>query len=176
MPIVAFFGSSKYVENSKEYIACEKIALKIAKNGHDIITGGYGGIMEAGLKGALDHNVNRIAVIAKELSNRKVNQYAKEIISKDTYLERLIELTSAADAYIVFPGGTGTLAELSLVWALKERKIFGNKPIVCYGDQWNEVQQIMSFYSETVIDNSDLLFHTCEADEAADFIIEALKS
>jgi uncharacterized protein (TIGR00730 family) len=175
MPIVAFFGSSKSKHDSQEYTAAEQIASLLAQNGLDIMTGSYGGIMQAALKGAMANDVKRIGVATSELSNRKVNEYVSYLITKPTYIDRLIELTSKADAYVVFPGGTGTLAELSIIWALKERKIFSNKPIVCYGEQWNEVHQIMSFYSETVVDNAGVLFNTCDTQEAANYIIKSLK-
>jgi len=175
MPIVAFFGSSKSTPDSQEYIAAEQIASNLAQNGFDIMTGSYGGIMQAALKGALNHNVKRIGIATNELADRKVNEYVSDLITKPTYINRLIELTSKADAYVVFPGGTGTLAELSIIWALKERNIFSSKPIVCFGEQWNEVHQIMSFYSETVVDNSGILFNTCDVNEATKYIIESFK-
>jgi uncharacterized protein (TIGR00730 family) len=175
MPIVAFFGSSKSAPDSQEYIAAEQIASLLAQSGFDIMTGSYGGIMQAALKGAMAHDVKRIGVATSELSDRKSNEFVSYLITKPSYIERLIELTLKADAFVVFPGGTGTLAELSIIWALKERKIFSNKPVVCYGDQWNEVHQIMSFYSETVVDNSGVLFNTCDVNEAANYILESFK-
>lgn len=175
MPVVAFFGSSKYGEETDEYQAAMKISNKLAENKYSIVSGGYGGIMEAALRGASDHDVVRTGVITDELPERKPNDYVDVKIEKPTYADRLLEIINMADAYVVFPGGTGTLAELALVWALKERRILGDKPIVCYGEQWNEVEQIMSFYSETVIDNINLLTHSSDPEKIAELVINGTK-
>lgn len=171
MPIIAFFGSSKCSRNSEEYMAAEKIADILAEKGFSIVSGGYGGIMEASLKGASKHEVERIAVVSNDLPNRIINDYVNRVIEKPTYMERSLELINIADAYIVFHGGTGTMVELSIIWALKERKIQMNKPIVCFGDQWYEIEQMMSFYSETIIDNSKLIDHCTDIDETVSLIL-----
>lgn len=175
MPVVAFFGSSKYGEETEEYQAAMKISNILAENKFSIVSGGYGGIMEAALRGASDHDVVRTGVITAEMPDRKPNDHVDVKIEKSTYAERLLEMIVMADAYVVFPGGTGTLAELALVWALKERKILGEKPIICYGDQWNEVEQIMSFYSETVIDNINLITHSSDPEKIAELLINGTR-
>ena len=175
MPIIAFFGSSKCSRNSEEYIAAESIADILAEKGFSIISGGYGGIMEASLKGASKHAVERIAVISEDLPNRIINDYVGRIIEKPTYMERSLELINIADGYIVFPGSTGTLAELSIIWALKERNILRNKPIVCFGKQWYEIEQLMSFYSEATKDDSHLIEHSQNIDETVNMIIEQIE-
>lgn len=173
MPIVTVFGSGKCLPDSLEYESAEKIGSLLAEAGFDIATGGYKGVMEAVCKGAKD-KVRRIAVTTSVYPNKKPNDFISEHIIKDTYLERLAELVNMADAFIVLGGGTGTLLELSTVWALKERNLLGNKPLVCVGDQWNEVIQTMSFYSETVQDHTQYVFHVDDEKDAINHIINEL--
>ena len=174
MPIITFFGSSKCNSNSEEYKSAEKIADILAEKGFSIASGGYGGIMEASLKGASKYKVERIGVVSKDLPNRIVNDYVGKIIEKPTYMERSLELINIADAYVVFHGGTGTLVELSIIWALKERNIQKNKPIVCFGEQWYEIEQLMSYYSETFIDNISIIEHSIDINETVDLILESM--
>jgi len=164
--IYSISGSSTSKETSNEYNIAFRIGEYLAKNDIHIATGGYGGIMEAAAKGAVLYNVRRIGVTCPNHSNRMPNPYINEEIVTPTYLERLQKLIEISDGYIVLPGGTGTLLELSAIWALTERKIIKEKPIICIGEQWGELWQLFAYYNETVVDNPSLLRIVNSYDEA----------
>lgn len=176
MAVVAVLGGSFYGHDTPEYKAAETIGKILAEHKIDIVTGGYGGIMEAPLRGANGYGVRRIGVITKFYQGRQANEYVSELIETETYIDRLTQLVQIADAYIILPGETGTLLELSAIWALKEKGIISKKPFICLGDQWNEVIQTMSFYSERLLDQSDLISYSETADDAAYFIINSLET
>jgi uncharacterized protein (TIGR00730 family) len=170
MPTIAIFGSSDCRAGSFEYDTAEVIGAALAQLGYDIVTGGYGGVMEAALKGASQFDVKRIGIITSYFEGKEANPFTQQLIVKDNYIDRLFELVHTADGYIVLPGGSGTLLELSLVWALKERSVINEKPIVCCGEQWFEVMQTMSFYSEKLLNNSKLVINAESANQAVEAV------
>ena len=174
MPVVVIFGTSVAKPDSREYDAAERIGCLLAEQNIDIATGGYGGVMEATLRGASNFDVRRIGVVNKDESHRQVNKYVTELIETNTYIDRLIKLIGIANAYIVLSGGTGTLLELAAAWALLERKLIVDKPIVCLGDQWYQIAQIMGFYSEKTIDRLEIIYHAESVEHATGIILKYL--
>ena len=172
MAIIALFGSGIARQGSYEYDTAEFAGLQLAEKGYDILTGGFGGVMEAGLKGAYNSDVKRIGVTSKFQKNLNLipNLYINEEFETGDYLNRMTYMLNRADAYLVFPGGTGTLLELSAAWALKERGMLADKPLIVIGEQWQEVIQIMSFYSETIMDNIALIHKVDTVHEAIEII------
>ncbi|MEN3026440.1 MAG: LOG family protein [Chlorobiota bacterium] len=135
-PIVTVFGSGRQGPEDPVYQDAVRLGELLGRAGWGVATGGYGGIMEAVLRGAAAFPVRRIGVVTTALAARTVNPYVDEIITVPTYLERLQKLVELGAAYVVFPGGTGTLLELFAVWALRERRLLPDKPIVCLGECW----------------------------------------
>lgn len=174
MPNISFFGNSKIAPSSIEYQQAESLSKELATRGIGIITGGYGGIMEAALKGASEFDVPRIGIVLKNTVGKEANKYINKLIEKDSYLERNADLVQSADGCVIFPGGTGTMLELAAAWALKERGYYDNKPIVCIGEQWNEVIQTLSFYSEKVLDNSAEIQQVDNVEDALTYILKEL--
>ncbi|MCX6156315.1 MAG: LOG family protein [Candidatus Kapabacteria bacterium] len=166
MSVVAVFGSSNLKKNLIDYEKAVHLGKLIAQSGYDIVTGGYDGTMEAVLKGADSYPVNKLGVTTEFFSTREKNDFVHEEIKVQTYLQRLTKMIEMADAFIFLPGGTGTLLELAAVWALKERGMFEQKPLICIGEQWSEVIQTMGFYSETVIDKFNLIKHVESIEDA----------
>lgn len=169
MPIITVFGGGTYTENMPEYIKGMELGKLLGEKKFHIATGGYSGIMEAVLRGAKDYNIRRIGVTTDFFKNRQPNEYINEEIRLNDYFNRLNKLIEIGDAYIIMPGETGTLLEFAAVWALKEKGVMKeNKPIVCYGDQWNEVIQTMSFYSEALLERSYLIDYAETIDDVID--------
>ncbi len=175
MPIVSIFGSALAKEGSYEYDNGLYIGRLLAESGIDIVTGGYTGIMESALRGAANFGVKKIGVTTDFYPDKMKNSYVEEEIRTDSYLNRLLKILELSDAYIILPGGTGTLAEFSIIWAFKSRGIIGEKPFVCLGEQWNEIVQTMTFYSESVVDNLGFLLIVESAKDAVEFIIDRFK-
>ncbi len=139
---VAVFGSSEPKEGDKIYSTGKLLGKSLAEEGHSIVTGGYSGLMEAPIKGANKYNVNRIGIITEHYS-KQPNKYLTDIIKAGSYGERMQSLIEYADAYIIMPGGTGTLLEFSAVWAYRQRGIH-DKPVILFGSTWRKIIDILS--------------------------------
>ncbi|GBD06818.1 Cytokinin riboside 5'-monophosphate phosphoribohydrolase [bacterium HR21] len=137
--VVTVFGSARAEPGSPLYQEAMRLGELLGAAGFGVATGGYGGVMEAVLRGAALYAVRRIGVVTPELRQRQVNPYVAELLSVPTYLERLHRLLQLGDAYVLLPGGTGTLLELFAVLALRERSLLPSRPVFCLGHPWSEV-------------------------------------
>lgn len=136
---VAVFGSSEPAEGETLYETAYELGKQLAAKGFDICTGGYGGVMEAASKGAREEGGEAVGVTVGMFSERTPNPHiSKHYHENDLYLrtKRLIEVS---DAFIVLHGKSGTLSELTFLWALHRGGKLGNKPIVLLGDFWNSL-------------------------------------
>jgi len=113
---ITLFGSSQPKEGSHLYTLAYNIGKTFAKHRIELINGGYTGIMEASAKGAREAGGRVTGVTVKTFSYARPNAYLTQEIKANDLFERLSILISKADGYIVLPGSTGTLVELSLVW------------------------------------------------------------
>lgn len=176
MPVIAVFGGGSFKDDSLEYNFGFEVGKLLAENNFDIATGGYYGVMEAVLKGASNKNIRRIGITTDFYKDKQPNKYINEEIRSDSYIERLRKLIEIADAFVVLPGETGTLLELSAVWTFKEKGIIPNKPLVCLGDQWNEVIQTMTFYSENLLDRSELIAYAESPEDVVSYIVNSFEN
>lgn len=167
MAKVAIFGNGLAREGSFEWESAKYLGEALSSNGFDIITGGYAGVMEAAFINC-SNNVKKIGVITE---NSEPNKYVSEIVKTKDYINRLLKLLELADAYIVLPGGTGTFLEFAAVWALTERDIIKDKPLITVGEMWNELIQTMAFYNESIVEHFDKVATTETAEDAAFYLI-----
>ncbi len=174
MSIITIFGSGTCKEDSDEYKLAEKLGKLLSDKGFDIATGGYGGIMEAALKGASQNDVKRIGVVTEFYKEMKPNAYVNEVINVETYIDRLSKLVEIGNAYVILPGETGTLLEFSTVWTLKDKKIISDKPIICFGEVWQEVLQTMGFYSEALLEDSLLIENVNNPEDAVSILADKM--
>lgn len=137
--IVAVFGSARIKPDVVEYQQTYEVGYALAKAGFSVMTGGYEGVMEAASKGASEGGGHVIGVASKPieiLRSTRPNPWVNEVINFDSLHERLSYLVRNSDAYVVMPGGLGTLNELILAWELIRVKDISPRPLVCYGDYW----------------------------------------
>jgi uncharacterized protein (TIGR00730 family) len=143
MKIVTIFGSSLPREGSETYAEGLRLGRLLAKAGFAVCNGGYGGLMEATARGAREAGGHTIGVTCT-LWTQKANPWIREEIPTESFSERLMTLIERGDAYIVLPGGTGTLAELALVWEMMNksslsRTVGGRKPLLVMTPYWRPV-------------------------------------
>jgi len=148
MAVIGIFGSGKVLADSRIYKEAESLGKLLAEKNFDLVTGAYYGVMEAALKGASGSEVLRIGVATNYFSDKKPNKYINSLIITGTYDERLRKLIEISDAYIIFQGGTGTLLEFSYILAMKERNIIKNKLLICFGDVWKSIAELMGYEIE----------------------------
>ena len=92
--------------------------------------------MDAVSKAAIEEGREAIGVTVSIFNSQSSNYLTKEIRCT-TLFERLDNLLNIGDGYIILPGGTGTLLELSLIWELMNKNVVNIKPAVCLGEMWN---------------------------------------
>jgi uncharacterized protein (TIGR00730 family) len=141
MPTAAIFGSATIRPEQDAYIAALQTARLLAGAGWAVMTGGYDGIMGAASQGAAEAGGHVIGVTLSHFSQQRggPNRWVREEIRYETLGGRVQHLVSHADAYVVFPGGTGTLQELVEVWQSKHvGSVPAGRPFVAH-DFWRDV-------------------------------------
>src|SRR5436190_5356655 len=119
---VTIFGSARAKPGSFVYEECKRVAAALAEMGCDIITGGGPGLMQAANEGAAAVHAperNRSVGIRVELPfEQDVNPFVEQAFEHKTFFTRLHHFVLTSDAFVVAPGGVGTVLELMMVWQL----------------------------------------------------------
>ena len=136
--VVTLFGSSRPREGDELYRLAFECGTLLAQNGYTICNGGYGGTMEASARGAREAGGRTIGVVCERFGP-VANRFTDRTIVCGTLMERLTKLIALGDAYIVFPGSTGTLLELAAVWEMENKSIISTRPLLLIGSFWNDV-------------------------------------
>ena len=144
-PIVSIFGSAKVAQTDKYAQEANQIAAWLGEEGISVLTGGGPGIMEAANCGAIKPSrkgeVKSIGIGVRGL-NEPQNVCVEEYFELDYFFARKWLLTQYSNGFIVFPGGFGTLDELSEVLTLIQTKQMKKVPIVLVGkDYWRPFMQ-----------------------------------
>jgi hypothetical protein len=141
---VAVFGSSDPRPDSQAYAQALAVGRTLAELGYGVVNGGYGGVMEAASRGARDVGGSAIGVTCG-VWRSPANDFLDEVVATANLPQRVSVLVDRADAgFVALPGATGTLSELAQVW---ERKCLGempDRPLVCVGDFWRPVIELMA--------------------------------
>jgi hypothetical protein len=177
---VAFFGDAEAVKGQKHFEMAEKTASLLAKKGYIITNGGGPGVMLAATLGAKEGG-GKVEVVVVKKENVPGNfegrceenlKLVDKIYEMANYENRLNKLVEIADAFVIFKGGTGTLAEVGIVWS-KAKFDFGNhEPLIFVGREWEEIIPVLA---------KSLKLETIEKDvyklvETPEEVIRALES
>lgn len=136
---VAVFGSSEPSEGEPLYAQARRLGALLAGNGHLVVTGGYGGVMEAASRGASEAGGRTLGVTCAIFSGREPNRYLRETVLTQDLHDRTRELIARSDAFVVLRGKSGTLAELTFLWALHRAGCLDRRPVVLLGDEWRHL-------------------------------------
>jgi len=140
---ITVFGSSKPDETDEQYKLAYELGVLLAKNGFDVCTGGFFGIMEAVSKGAVENGGEAIGVTVNNWGPDG-NKYLTKEIKCNSLFERINKLIETGNGFVILQGGTGTLLELAAVWELSNKGIMDNKPIACHSSMWKEITSVMN--------------------------------
>lgn len=140
--VVSIFGSHLDKEGDHEYEQARKLAQLLAKEGITVLTGGGPGIMEAANRGALEAGGRSVGINLKFLSGEEKNKYIKESVGFYYLFVRRVMLAHAAQGYVFFPGGFGTLDEFFEISTLvSTKKLHYEIPVVLVGkDYWSSLK------------------------------------
>jgi hypothetical protein len=136
-PAVSIFGSARTRPDDPQYKKAEAIAALFVKNGFGVITGGGGGIMEAANKGASEAGGTSVGLNIRLPFEQKPNPYATIQMEFKYFFIRKVMFIKYAAAYVVMPGGFGTMDELFEVMTLVQTRRIRPFPIIMVGtDYW----------------------------------------
>jgi len=158
-PTVTIFGSARTQEDNKYYRQAKKLASLLAERGYNIMTGGGPGIMEAANRGAHEHDVESIGLNIDLPFEQELNPYTSKELTFDYFFSRKVMLVKYSMAYVIFPGGFGTLDELfESLTLVQTRKVTGVKIFVVGSDFYNPLIQFIEdkLLADGMINKEDL--------------------
>ncbi len=173
-PCVTIFGSARFVDGHPYYEKTEELAGKIAQLGFTILTGGGPGIMEAANKGAREVGGRSVGCNIKLPHEQKPNPYLDKWVNIKYFFVRKVLLVKYSYAFVVMPGGFGTLDEFFEALTLIQTKMIEEFPIVIFDKEFhqklNDHIELMR-KSGTISDQDKQLFlFTDSIDEAVEYI------
>lgn len=141
---VTVFGSARLPQDNKYCKMAFKLGHLLAENGHAVITGGGPGIMEAASHGAYEIG-GRVIGLNITLSHEQFpNPYLTDCLTFEYFFARKVALAMAAKVFVFFPGGFGTMDELSEILCLTQEQKMPKMPIFLVGkDYWKGFDRII---------------------------------
>lgn len=173
-PCITVFGSARFDEKHEYYVAAREFGKRIAQTGFITMTGGGPGIMEAANRGAFESNGTSIGCNIQLPFEQKPNPYVTETITFEHFFVRKVLLTKYSYAFIIMPGGFGTMDEFFETLTLVQTNSITQFPIVLFGksyykDLW-EMLEHMAEKGTISREDLSLVLLTDDIDEAMDHI------
>lgn len=173
-PCVTVYGSARFKPNFEHYKNAEKIGAELAKLGFTIMTGGGPGIMEAANKGAFEAGGYSVGVNIVLPFEQKPNQYLHKWIDIPYFFVRKYLLMKYSYAFVIMPGGIGTLDELFEALTLIQNHMIENFPVVIFDKEYHkeliEHIELMAESESISPEDMKLIFVTNSADEVVNHI------
>jgi uncharacterized protein (TIGR00730 family) len=174
-PAVTIYGSARIEPEDELYSKTEDIAFRLGKAGFSIVTGGGPGVMEAANKGACDAGVQSVGLNIELPLEQLCNEYATKSITFHHFFVRKVMLVKYAAAFVIMPGGLGTLDELTEVLTLMQTEKMRPFPVALFDSSyWNGFSQWLKDCTlpRRFIDEDDFeLLRVCdEVDEVVDTV------
>ena len=135
-PAVTIYGSARLKPEDELYARTEEIAGGLGKKGFTIVTGGGPGVMEAANKGALEAGAVSIGLNIDLPEEQILNNYTTKSIQFHHFFVRKVMLVKYASAFIIMPGGLGTLDELTEVLTLMQTLKTRPFPVLLFDSQY----------------------------------------
>jgi hypothetical protein len=175
-PAVTIFGSSRAKPKSPYYKTTVKVARLLVENGFNVISGGGPGIMEAANKGAAEAGGKSVGLHIQLPNEQKPNKYANVRLGFKYFFIRKVMFVKYAVAYIIIPGGFGTLDELFEALTLIQTKRIKYFPVILMDSKfWNGLLDWVknTLIKENTVSKSDFdIFNVVDTPEEAIDIIK----
>jgi uncharacterized protein (TIGR00730 family) len=171
-PCVTVFGSSRFEEGHRYYGLAREVGAELARAGFAVMTGGGSGIMEAANRGAREAGGLSIGCNITLPREQKPNPYLDRFIQLDHFFVRKVMLVKYSSAFVVMPGGFGTLDEAFEIATLMQTNKIEHFPLIAVGnDFWDD---LIDFARDTMIREGTLSPEDARfvhlADTAADVV------
>lgn len=142
---VTFFGSARFDENNQYYQKARELGARLAHEGYTIVTGGGGGIMEGGNRGAYEAGGKSIGLNITLPHEQTLNPYTTKSMPFHYFFTRKVLLAYGAEAYVYFPGGFGTLDELFEIITLIQTGKAPKAPVILVGKEfWSGLETFIT--------------------------------
>jgi hypothetical protein len=175
-PTVTIFGSARTNRNDPYYRKAQKLSSMLGSRGYNIMTGGGPGIMEGANRGAHKHsNIESIGLNIDLPFEQTPNPYTTKELSFDYFFSRKVMLVKYSIAYVIFPGGYGTLDELfEALTLIQTRKITGVKVFVVGVDFYKPLMDFIEskMVKKGMIDEDD--FHIIRMTDDLKLVVEEI--
>jgi uncharacterized protein (TIGR00730 family) len=180
-PAVTVFGSARTKPDEAQYAQAEAVGRLLAEHGFAVITGGGPGIMEAANKGALDAGGDSVGCNIELPFEQGMNAYVRIPVNFRYFFVRKTMFVKYAEAFIIFPGGFGTMDELFESLTLIQTGKVRDFPVVLFGsDYW---AGLLEWLRTTMLregkihqDDLNLMCVTDSAEEAVDHVLTRFES
>lgn len=135
---VTIFGSARAKAGTFGYEETKRAAAALAKIGCDIITGGGPGLMQAANEGAATapERAQSVGIRVDLPFEQEVNAFVAQAFEHRTFFTRLHQFVLTSDAFIVAPGGIGTVLETMMIWQLLQVRHLESTPLILVGKMW----------------------------------------
>jgi uncharacterized protein (TIGR00730 family) len=146
---VTIFGSARAQPGSYVYDEVKRVAAALAEMGCDIVTGGGPGLMQAANEGAAATGTDRQGSLGIRVDlpfEQDVNPFVEQAFTHGTFFTRLHHFVLASDAFVVAPGGIGTVLELTMIWQLLQVRHLHDTPLILVGKMWRELVEWAKTY------------------------------
>ena len=172
---VTVYGSARFKEGHQYYELARSMGKALAENGFTVMTGGGPGVMEAANRGAKEGGGVSLGCNIKLPFEQKLNPYVDTKVEFEFFFTRKVILRKNSVAYVLMPGGFGTMDEIFEVLTLIQTGKLPARPVVCMGT--NYWKHLGTFLRETMLDAAtispedlDLAYVTDDTQEAVDYI------
>ena len=143
-PCVTVFGSARFKDDHPFYDLARKVGSRLAEMGFTVMTGGGPGIMEAANRGAKDAGGTSVGCNIKLPQEQQPNRYLDKFMTFRYFFVRKVMLVKYSYAFIVMPGGVGTLDELfESLTLIQTKKILGFPVVLMGTDYWEPITEMM---------------------------------
>ncbi|MBX3289346.1 MAG: TIGR00730 family Rossman fold protein [Acidobacteria bacterium] len=174
---VSVFGSARTREDDPMYIAAQETSRLLAEAGFEVITGGGPGIMEAANRGAYEAGGVSVGCNIELPFEQSANPYQTKSLSFQYFFVRKTMFIKYSNAYVIFPGGFGTMDELFEALTLIQTKKIRNFPVVLFGSAY--WKGLVSWISSTMVsernispEDMGLIYMTDSPQDTVDFVVK----
>lgn len=174
-PMVTVFGSARFKEDDARYELARELGGALARAGFAVMTGGGPGIMEAANRGARDAGGLSIGANIHLPHEQRPNPYLDRVMTFEHFFVRKVMMVKYSRAFVIMPGGFGTMDELSEALTLIQTGKMACFPVVVMGSAfW---KPLLDFFTESLMaegtiapSDLDLVYLTDSVDDAVDYI------
>lgn len=175
-PCITVFGSARFKEDNEYYQQAVEFGTRIARSGFTTMTGGGPGIMEAANRGAFESGGRSVGCNIQLPFEQVGNKYVDTSITFEHFFVRKTVLIKYSYAFIIMPGGFGTMDEFFETLTLIQTKTLTTFPMVLFGKEYYkelwEAMQDMAVRGTISKEDMDLVMYTDSIDEAMDHILK----